>query len=80
MAPKLVMRNWLLDKTDWTQVSDNELTQEEREAWAVYRQSLRNIKAETIEFEWPVPPQKINVSLDEQPWWYNRATCLELKI
>jgi len=80
MAPKLVIRNWILLQTDWTQLPDNDLTQEEKDAWATYRQSLRNIKAETVEFEWPIPPKKLNISLDETPWWLDRPTRLEINI
>lgn len=43
-------RNRLLSQTDWTQVSD---TPVDREAWATYRQSLRDITAQTG-FPWEV--------------------------
>jgi hypothetical protein len=37
------MRNYLLTQSDWTQVTDNNLTQEQRTAWQTYRQALRDI-------------------------------------
>lgn len=43
-------RNRLLDQTDWTQVSDAPV---DREAWAAYRQSLRDITTQTG-FPWEV--------------------------
>jgi hypothetical protein len=53
-------RNFLLLRSDWTQLSDVDLTAEQKQAWAVYRQALRDITEqagfpETI--DWPVPPQ-----------------------
>ena len=55
------LKKYLLDKTDWTQVSDNSLTVEEREAWAVYRQALRDLDSNqaVAELTWPVPPAEI---------------------
>lgn len=53
-----------LRDTDWTQVADAPLTAEEKQQWAQYRQSLRNLTAlypevdETTEIEWPQRPQK----------------------
>lgn len=41
-------RNALLNESDWSQVSDNSLTEAQRETWKEYRQSLREI-TETYE-------------------------------
>lgn len=38
-------RNRQLSASDWTQISDNNLSLEEKTAWQVYRQSLRDITA-----------------------------------
>jgi len=37
------VRNELLTACDWTQLSDAILTVEEKEAWLIYRQKLRDI-------------------------------------
>jgi hypothetical protein len=36
-------RNALLSESDWSQVSDNSLTEIQREQWRQYRQELRDI-------------------------------------
>ena len=36
-------RNRLLAESDWTQMADSPLTDEEKSAWATYRQALRDI-------------------------------------
>jgi hypothetical protein len=36
-------RNALLNESDWSQVPDNSLTEEQREQWRQYRSELRNI-------------------------------------
>lgn len=46
-------RNQRLDFSDWTQVLDAPLSNEQRVAWASYRQVLRDIPA-TSEFPWAV--------------------------
>ena len=49
-------RNRLLTETDWTQVADAPVDQQ---AWAGYRQALRDITAQTgfpFDIEWPVAP------------------------
>jgi len=54
-------RNDLLYKSDWTcSVTDSPLTAEQKEAWASYRQQLRDLDIEgvsPINFTWPTPPQ-----------------------
>lgn len=36
-------RNSALTKSDWTQISDNNLSEEQRESWRTYRQALRDL-------------------------------------
>ena len=36
-------RNYLLAQSDWTQLADAPLTQEQKNAWAAYRQALRDV-------------------------------------
>jgi len=57
-------KKFLLDETDWTQISDNNLTVEEKQAWAVYRQSLRDLDGDVdlMSLPWPVPPSQIKFS------------------
>lgn len=50
-------RNSLLQASDWTQLPD--VPEETRDAWAVYRQALRDITGQTgfpREVLWPSPP------------------------
>lgn len=52
-------RNKKLIESDWTQVNDNGLSDELKEAWRVYRQALRDLPT-TYDLEnplWPEPPQ-----------------------
>jgi hypothetical protein len=48
-------RNTVLTGTDWTQLSDNGLTDEKREEWKVFRQVLRDymkdITVDNIDYE-----------------------------
>ena len=39
------IRNALLRESDWTQVNDSPLTDEQKQAWATYRQILRDLPA-----------------------------------
>jgi hypothetical protein len=51
-------RNQLLQQSDWTQLSD--ISAETKEAWAVYRQALRDITDQPgypFNIVWPTPPQ-----------------------
>jgi len=60
-------RNYLLEKTDWTQILDNNLTNNERELWTIYRNQLRNLPENITDpkilvldhnhLDWPNPPQ-----------------------
>lgn len=49
-------RNALLKESDWTQLSDNALSETQKEKWAQYRQSLRDISLQGNfpDVEWPV--------------------------
>jgi len=49
-------RNSALTKSDWTQASDNALSEDEREAWRVYRQALRDLPFDG-DPELAVPPE-----------------------
>lgn len=40
------VRNQLLKESDWTQTLDAPLREEEKEAWRVYRQALRDVPAQ----------------------------------
>jgi hypothetical protein len=53
------VRNFLLARCDWTQLPDTALTEEQKAAWAIYRQALRDLPvgAGTPEaVELPTPP------------------------
>jgi len=62
------VRNKLLAESDWTQVPDSPLTEEQRGEWRTYRQELRNLPSSLTEEQyrelvrdenhelWPVPP------------------------
>ena len=45
-----VIRNDLLKETDWTQISDVSMTEEKRSEWATYRQALRDLISQDIDF------------------------------
>ncbi len=52
-------RNALLSQTDWTIISDNPLTEEQRNLWKIYRQKLRDLPKNTIDptnVNWPTSP------------------------
>lgn len=64
-APRLqaaqvrAQRNARLAACDWTQMPDAPLTDEQRAAWTLYRQQLRDMPAEMADpFRppWPTPP------------------------
>jgi hypothetical protein len=53
-------RNNLIAKCDWTQVDDTPLTNTKRQEWAAYRQSLRDITAQSgfpWQVVWPEQPK-----------------------
>jgi hypothetical protein len=52
-------RSSLLLKSDWTQLADAPLTQEQKNAWTVYRQALRDVPSSAAspeEVVWPTAP------------------------
>ncbi len=57
------VRGQLLTDSDWTQLPDNSLSEEQRNAWATYRQQLRDITNQfendddLIEVVWPEAPR-----------------------
>ena len=46
-----VIRNDLLKETDWTQFADVSMTEEKRSEWATYRQALRDLMTQEIDYE-----------------------------
>jgi hypothetical protein len=46
--PIIIRRNELLLQSDWTQLTDTVLTNDEKILWAEYRQNLRNIPQDFI--------------------------------
>ena len=55
------VRNQFLSECDWTQLPDSPLTDEERAAWANYRQELRDIVQtyadNLLETVFPIAPE-----------------------
>jgi len=56
-----IKRNKLLDDTDWTQMNDSPLSNEDKTAWATYRNELRNLPDDDAwpnlsDEDWPVSP------------------------
>jgi hypothetical protein len=54
-------RNKLLADSDWTQMNDSPLSNEDKTAWAVYRSELRNLTDDAAwpnltDDDWPVAP------------------------
>lgn len=45
-----LMRNDLLNATDWTQFADVPMTEEKRSEWATYRQALRDLMTQEIDY------------------------------
>jgi len=53
------IRNILIKNTDWTQLIDTSLTDEQKQAYQVYRQSLRDIPNQEgfpDKIIWPAEP------------------------
>ena len=53
-------RNHLLTKSDWTQLPDAPLSEAQRQAWAEYRQALRDLPESNFDpnlIQWPQPPE-----------------------
>ena len=60
-ASNRLKRNGLLNDSDWTQMNDSPLTNEDKTAWAVYRSELRNLTDDAAwpnlsDSDWPVAP------------------------
>jgi len=56
----LNIRQQKLISSDWTQIPNGPLTTEQKQAWAVYRQELRDITSQSgypFNVIWPTPPQ-----------------------
>jgi len=61
-----ILRDIRLTQSDWTQLPDNNLTEEQKTAWQTYRQELRDLTDNITDpkplvldpnhAEWPVPP------------------------
>lgn len=52
-------RNRLLFRSDWTQLADAPLTQEQKNAWTAYRKTLRDVPSSFATLEevvWPTAP------------------------
>ena len=61
MALLRARRNRLLDESDWTQMIDNDLSDEAIWRWREYRQALRDLpqslSPDNIDAaDWPIPP------------------------
>ncbi len=57
------LRDQLLTQTDWTQMPDSPLTVDSKAAFAVYRQSLRDVTAQAgfpTHVVWPEMPSAVN--------------------
>ena len=50
------LRDQKLTQCDWTQIADVPLTEEQKTAWATYRQALRDVPANTEDPKNPVWP------------------------
>ena len=53
------LRDFKLSECDWTQIADVPLTEEQKTAWATYRQELRDLPANTEDPKnpiWPTAP------------------------
>lgn len=55
------MRSAMLTETDWTQLPDNGLTEEQKASWRTYRQKLRDLSdhvnwPDLEVFDWPNKP------------------------
>lgn len=52
-------RNYRLNKSDWTQLLDTNLTTEQRDKWVIYRKQLRDLPQNITDLNdipWPVQP------------------------
>jgi hypothetical protein len=56
---KRATRNQLLSASDWTVLPDSPLTDEEKSAWIIYRQELRDFPSQDgwVDLEFPANPE-----------------------
>lgn len=59
----LIIRNFLLQDSDWTQTNDSPLSDEQKQLWKTYRQKLRDIPSDqngvpATEVVYPITPSK----------------------
>jgi hypothetical protein len=56
---KRATRNQLLSASDWTVLPDSPLTDEEKFAWIIYRQELRDFPSQDgwVDLEFPAKPE-----------------------
>ena len=66
----LMVRKFLLQESDWTQLADAPIAEEDKPLWLAYRQKLRdmpeeqeNVPASTVRF--PITPVKYRQAVDE---------------
>ena len=52
------IRNGLLSESDWTQAIDSPLTDAQKQAWQIYRSTLRSLPENTVDPRNPTWPEK----------------------
>lgn len=55
-------RNFYLQRSDWVFTPDAPVSEAEKQEWITYRQTLRDLPANTIDpfnVNWPIPPREI---------------------
>lgn len=60
----LTKRMVLLKDSDWSQLPDSPVSEEDKVVWRTYRQALRDIPAQRgfpFDIEWPTHPQGFNI-------------------
>jgi hypothetical protein len=60
-------RDSLLLSTDWTHIADNNLTDEKREEWRIYRQSLRDLPSTSASMTIDINTNLVNVVWPTKP-------------
>ena len=68
----VLIRNFLLMDSDWTQMADSPLSDEQKARWTAYRTKLRNIPQEqqaipANSIKFPITPAKYEEMLSERP-------------
>lgn len=69
-----MIRNFLLNDSDWTQLVDSSISREEKKQWKLYRTKLRDItnlysNTDPSNVKWPITPKKYK-SLDDKKYAY----------